>query len=99
MKHRSRWRGWLKLAVTCLVLVCVLVLIEQTAMACPTCKDGMENDKNAASLVRGYFWSIVFMMSMPFLILTGLGSYFYWEVRRARAKAIPTDPGSAVPQT
>ncbi len=24
------------------------------------------------------------MMSMPFLILSGLGSYFYYEVRRAR---------------
>jgi hypothetical protein len=36
------------------------------------------------------------MMSMPFLILGGLGSYFYYEVRRARAGLSQTQ-GQAVP--
>jgi hypothetical protein len=55
------------------------------AEACPTCKDTIaENDPQNANLVRGYFWSIVFMMSMPFLITASLGAYMYWEVRRAR---------------
>jgi len=35
-------------------------------------------------LMRGYFWSILFMMSMPFVIFSSLGSYFYFQVRRAR---------------
>ena len=34
----------------------------------------------------GYFWSIIFMMSMPFLILTGLSTMFYLDVRRARRR-------------
>jgi heme/copper-type cytochrome/quinol oxidase subunit 2 len=57
------------------------------AAACPTCKDALaQHDPEHANLVRGYFWSILFMMSMPFLILGGLSAYLYFEVRRARAK-------------
>lgn len=65
--------------VVLLWLVCV-----GAAEACPTCKDALANSPNGANLVRGYFWSILFMMSMPFLIFGCLGGYFYWEVRRAR---------------
>ena len=59
--------------------------LQSVALACPTCAEGMTNDPHHANLVRGYFWSIIFMMSMPFLIFTTLCSYFYYEVRRARA--------------
>ena len=50
--------------------------------ACPTCKDSLS--ENDAHLVAGYFWSIVFMMSMPFTILGGLSLYFYFQIRKAR---------------
>ena len=53
-----------------------------SAEACPTCKAAVA--ENGGNLVRGYFWSILFMMSMPFLIVGGLGSLFYMEVRKAR---------------
>jgi hypothetical protein len=77
----SRW-CWVAL-----VLVAVLV-VGSVAEACPTCKDGLAaTDPARQGLVRGYFWSILFMMSMPFLILAGLSSYFYLEVRRARKYA------------
>lgn len=66
-----------------LLLVCCFVDI---AAACPTCKEQIAGDPAAYNIARGYAWSIVFMLSMPFLILGGLGSYFYWEVRRAYAK-------------
>ncbi len=59
---------------------------QSVALACPTCAEGVANDPNHANMVRGYFWSIIFMMSMPFLIFTGLCSYFYYEIRRARAR-------------
>jgi len=71
-----------------------LLLLADTALGCPTCKDNLASDPDAANLVRGYFWSILFMMSMPFLILGGLSSYFYWEVRKARWQqqlAAPTE--------
>lgn len=68
--------------ITCwLALICTLV-VACTAEACPTCKAAIA--ENGEHFVRGYFWSIIFMMSMPFLILGGLGSLFYMEVRRAR---------------
>jgi hypothetical protein len=58
------------------------------ASACPTCKNGlMEPDEASQRLLRGYFWSILFMMSMPFAILFGVGGYMYREVKRAQAKA------------
>jgi hypothetical protein len=60
--------------------VCSLtLLLPQVALACPGCKDNLTEQH-----VNAYGWSIVFMMSMPFLILSSLGLYFYYEVRRAR---------------
>ncbi len=70
----------------CVVGLLLLVVFSNVALACPTCKDGMTQDKNQANMVRGYGLSIVFMMSMPFLIFAGLGAYFYLLVRRARAE-------------
>ena len=70
-----------RLTTFCLALICTL-LVACTAEACPTCKAAIA--ENGGHLVRGYFWSIIFMMSMPFLIVAGLGSLFYMEVRRAQ---------------
>lgn len=51
----------------------------QAAMACPTCKDGLSGDGSAAA----FAFSILFMMAMPFVIMTG------WVITiiRLRAKA------------
>jgi heme/copper-type cytochrome/quinol oxidase subunit 2 len=57
------------------------------AAACPTCKDSLAQDPATANLARGYAYSILFMLSMPPLIFGGLSLYFYWEVRKARARA------------
>lgn len=64
--------------------VLMLAWTTSTAVACPTCKEGLGNSSH---LVNGYGWSIIFMMSAPFLILAGLASYFYYEIRKARAAA------------
>jgi hypothetical protein len=56
------------------------------ASACPTCKDNLAQDPAAANLVRGYAYSIMFMLSMPPLIFGSLCAYFYWEVRKARMR-------------
>lgn len=79
--------GILRRHIAALVAVCVVWLcFHSVAAACPTCAEGMSNDANHANLLRGYFWSIIFMMSMPFLIFTAVCSYFYYEIRRARAR-------------
>src|SRR5687768_13750265 len=63
----------------------LLLCIADAAFACPTCKENLAGDPEAANIVRGYFYSILFMLSMPPLILSGLSLYFYYEVRKARA--------------
>jgi heme/copper-type cytochrome/quinol oxidase subunit 2 len=88
-----------------LMLTFAVVTIGQ---ACPTCKDAMAEGSQSAGMAEGYFWSILFMMSMPFLILGGLGGYFYLQVRMARAatasalaphirRSEPIAPGGAPP--
>jgi heme/copper-type cytochrome/quinol oxidase subunit 2 len=64
----------------------VIMLWTGVAFACPTCKDSLAHDPASANLVRGYAYSIVFMLSMPPLIFSGLSAYFYWEVRKAKAR-------------
>ena len=87
------------------ILLATLLLFAMTGWvtACPTCKESVA--ENGGNLVQGYFWSILFMMSMPFLILSGMCGMFYLDVRRARRKKLEesasewTDapPSSAIP--
>ncbi len=72
-------------ARSALALSIALVLCT-AALACPTCKDQLAHDPESANIARGYAYSIVFMLSMPPLILGSLCAYFYWEVRKARAR-------------
>jgi heme/copper-type cytochrome/quinol oxidase subunit 2 len=40
------------------------------AAACPLCAENLSNDvyqKNPTQLGRGFFWSIIFMMALPFV--------------------------------
>jgi hypothetical protein len=75
--QRAAW-----LAVAALI---AMVVLQTAVWACPTCKESLaQNDPARANVVRGYFWSIIFMMSMPYLILGSLGAMFWWQVRKAR---------------
>ena len=75
-----------KIVLTAAALLLNFVFLVSTAAACPTCKDGMAGDPAYSNMVNGYFWSILFMMSMPFLVFGGVSAYFYYEVCRARAR-------------
>jgi uncharacterized membrane protein len=78
-----------------LTLLLTLACMVSAASACPTCKDGMAGDPAYSNMVNGYFWSILFMMSMPFLVFSVVAAYFYYEVRCARAKqAVATTEAS-----
>jgi hypothetical protein len=44
------------------------------------------NDPEHEHMVKGYFYSILFMMGMPYLLLSSFGLYMYLEVRKARAR-------------
>jgi hypothetical protein len=68
--------------------VLATVILAPPAWACPNCKDNFAaQGPNGQNLARGFYWSILFMMGMPFALLGGFSGYMYLEVRRARERA------------
>ncbi len=67
----------------------VVFLTATDLLACPTCKDGLANsDPLSQAQARGFFYSILFMMAMPFVLLGSLGSAAYFSIKKAnRQKA------------
>jgi hypothetical protein len=83
MKFQLTTRCLLTLAI---VLMSVLML-STDLMACPTCKNGMSGaDPVSVARASGYFYSILFMMSMPFLIVGTFGGAAYLSIKRARER-------------
>jgi hypothetical protein len=83
MKFRLTTRCLLNLAI---IMLAVLML-STDVMACPTCKNGMSGaDPVSVARASGYFYSILFMMSMPFLIVGTFGGAAYLSIKRARER-------------
>lgn len=92
-----------------LVLCAVVLIANEVAYACPNCKAGMStNDPQAKSMASGYYYSILFMLSMPFLIVTSFSSWMYFAVRKAKAEReakassseqLDSDPGNVPAET
>jgi heme/copper-type cytochrome/quinol oxidase subunit 2 len=74
------------LAVYLPLVAVALLLCSDVALGCPTCKDQLANNPAAQNIARGYFYSILFMLSVPALIFAGLSTYFYLLVRQARKR-------------
>ena len=64
------------------------------AQACPMCSEALSNPGDAQSssggpapaddsLARGFYYSILFMLAVPFSLVTGLGTVLYINVRKA----------------
>ena len=67
------------------VVLALVLLIASVAAACPTCKEGLaQNDPQGQALAAGYAYSVLFMMSMPYIVLGTFGSVAYYSIRRAR---------------
>jgi len=63
--------------------VCLLVMLAGVSEACPTCKDGLAAaDSQGANIARGYFYSILLMLAMPFTLAGSFGLYVWREFRR-----------------
>ena len=59
----------------------ILLVLGTVALGCPNCREAVANQSaEAAGQAHGFAWSILFMISMPFLLLTigccTLVSYF-----------------------
>ena len=70
------------------VVLALVLLIASVAAACPTCKEGLaQNDPHGKALAAGYAYSVLFMMSMPYIVLGTFGTVAYFSIRRARENA------------
>jgi hypothetical protein len=83
--------------VTASLALGLVLALAGVAAACPTCKDTLAHDPAASNLARGIYYSILFMISMPFVIFGSLCGYFYWEVSRARKRQAAEKSAVAVP--
>jgi uncharacterized membrane protein len=89
-----RLRFW----IAPLALVAVLATV---ASACPTCSEGLAGgDPHHQSIAAGFYYSILFMMSMPYILLGSLGCLAYVSIRRAKLGQDAADgAGDAGPPT
>ena len=80
MKPPRRWR---------IVILAVLAVALPAAcvVACPTCKEGLDqNDPHHQSVAAGFYYSILFMLSMPYIILGSFGYLAYRSICRAKVR-------------
>ena len=61
----------------------LVALMGSMAVACPNCQNALAEDPAGNGLARGFYWSILLMMSMPFALVAGFGGLMYLEVRKA----------------
>jgi hypothetical protein len=65
------------------------------AEACPLCADNLASDaygKNPTQLGRGFFWSIIFMMALPFVTVGVVAARIVIARRRRTGAASPAAP-------
>ena len=72
----------------------LLAALGSVAVACPTCGEALGHQDAAHNgVAKGFYYSILFMMGMPYLVLATFCGCMYWKVRRARAaKAMKENP-------
>jgi hypothetical protein len=80
-----------------LVVVLAAVLVPAFASACPLCKDAKADTDYAggtASLPHGFYYSILLMVSAPFLVVGGL-IFRIWLARRRLAPIAAAESASS----
>ncbi len=73
--------------VACVVLV-ALALLPAIVSGCPLCKDAKSDTEypgGTASLGSGFYYSILLMVSAPFVVVGGLALRIYLSHRRRSA--------------
>ncbi|HEY7863688.1 MAG TPA: hypothetical protein VIE39_08510 [Thermoanaerobaculia bacterium] len=73
-----------------LLMAAVVLLLPAVLSACPLCKDALDNTAGgSAGLGRGFYWSILLMIAVPWTAVGTVG-YLIWRKRRRTAS-----PGAA----
>ena len=73
----------MKLGSIITIVVFLIGLMAAEAFGCPNCKDGFStSDPEAVNVARGYFYSILLMLAMPFTLAGTFGAYVWREMRK-----------------
>jgi hypothetical protein len=84
-----------RLAVSFVIVAALLAAAD--AIGCPNCKDGVNtSDPEGLNLARGYFYSILLMLAMPFTLAGSFAAYVWREMRRQQAQAAAVPPADRV---
>jgi heme/copper-type cytochrome/quinol oxidase subunit 2 len=71
-----------------LIAAVMAVVAAAEALGCPNCKDAVNtSDPEGLNVARGYFYSILLMLAMPFTLVGSFGAYVWREMRRQKAAA------------
>jgi len=80
------------------LLVILAVAAGAEAFGCPNCKDAVDtSDPDGLNVARGYFYSILLMLAMPFTLAGSFGAYVWREMRRKKAAAVGEPQERSVP--
>ena len=86
-------------ALLLLIVLIALLVLPAAASACPLCKEAKADTDypgGTASLPRGFYYSILLMVSAPFAVVGGLALKIYRSRRRtARPEDLVPDPPGA----
>ena len=69
-----------------LLSLAIVLLLAAVAQACPNCKETLSSDPTQQGLAKGIYYSILFMMSMPFAIVGTFGCLAYRAVKREQRR-------------
>jgi hypothetical protein len=64
----------------------VLLAAASVAEACPSCQQALAGDEAHGDLARGIYYSILFMMSMPFAIVGAFAGLVYRAVQKEKRR-------------
>ncbi|MFM7136712.1 MAG: hypothetical protein ACKO1M_06535 [Planctomycetota bacterium] len=82
------------------VIALVVLVAASDALGCPNCKDGVNtSDPQGLNMARGYFYSILLMLAMPFTLAGSFAAYVWREMRRQKRLAESPALGAAVGRT
>lgn len=81
-------RQFVPLLLIAAVMAVMAVVAGAEALGCPNCKDAVNtSDPDGLNVARGYFYSILLMLAMPFTLVGSFGAYVWREMRRQKAAA------------
>jgi heme/copper-type cytochrome/quinol oxidase subunit 2 len=79
-------------------VIALFAVVAADALGCPNCKDSVNtSDPDGLNLARGYFYSILFMLAMPFTLAGSFAAYVWREVRRQKQREVEATTDQVAP--